>query len=183
MADIAGFSIHNDDAAGIGYDDVVFCDFIKIVIDVKFCSDPNAFNCKKSGVLPVTIFGTVEFDVESIDISTLQLCTADLSACTNAPRDWFIFDRGTPSDAGLAQCALDPDTGLELDWSENRDDWLDLDVAFEASEVQDMLDVFCSSDRGAVSDALVVTGLTYDGVPIMSIPVYNSGIDQLVKKN
>jgi hypothetical protein len=52
---------------------------VALDIDIKFCSDPNAFNCKKKGVLPVTIFGTDAFDVFDIDISSLQLCTEDLN--------------------------------------------------------------------------------------------------------
>ena len=158
---------------------------IEVAIDIKFCSDPNAFNCKKNGVLPVTIFGTMDFDVESIDISTLQLCTADLSVCTNAPRDWSIFDRGAPSDAGVAQCDLDPATGEELDFFIESDGYLDLDVAFEASEVIALLGDFCDdAAKGDVSEALVIIGETYDGVPIYSVPAEdNTGIDRLVKAN
>ena len=57
-----------------------------------------------------------------------------------------------------------------------------MDVAFEISEVQDMLDVFCGMDKNSVSGALVISGLTLDGTPIFSTPVGNTGIDQLVKK-
>jgi hypothetical protein len=156
-----------------------------VAIDIKFCSDPNAFNCKKNGVLPVRIFGTDTFNVADIDISTLQLCTVDLSACTNAPKDWSTFDRGTPEDAGVAQCDLDPTTGEELDFFIISDGFLDLDVAFEASEVQTILGDFCTEgDKGDVSEALVIIGETYGGVPIYSVPADdNTGIDRLVKKN
>ena len=158
-------------------------DFLVVDIDIKFCSDPNAFNCKKKGVLPVTIFGTDDFDVADIDISSLQLCTADLSACTNAPLDWSTFDRGAPSDAGVAQCAIDPFTGLELDWTDNQDGYDDLDVAFGASEVQAMLGSFCADDKGAISDPLIIVGNKLDGTPLFSDPVPNVGIDQLWKSN
>jgi len=155
----------------------------EVAIDIKFCSDPNAFNCKKKGVLPVTIFGTDSFDVADIDLSTLQLCLADLSACTDGPRDWSMDDRGDPSsDLGAAMCATDPDTGEELDFL-NPDGILDLDVAFEASEVQAMLEVFCGGPKNGVSPTLVITGSTFDGTAIFSAPIGNTGIDQLVKKN
>jgi len=154
----------------------------EVAIDIKFCSDPNAFNCKKKGVLPVTIFGTDSFDVADIDLSTLQLCLADLSACTDGPRDWSMDDRGDPSsDLGAAMCATDPDTGEELDFL-NPDGILDLDVAFEASEVQAMLEVFCGGPKNGVSPTLVITGSTFDGTAIFSAPIGNTGIDQLVKK-
>ncbi|MBT8074679.1 MAG: hypothetical protein HKP21_13355, partial [Xanthomonadales bacterium] len=165
---------------------------LEVTIDIKFCSDPNAFNCKKKGVLPVTIFGTGDFFVDDIDFSSLQLCTEDLVFCTGAPRDWSFADRGTPSDAGAAQCALVEDPPLsgilvEMDYL-NPDTFLDVDVAFEASDVQDMLGDFCSADKGFISEPLVITGTTVDGVRmdgvrLFSVPVPNVGIDQLWKAN
>ena len=159
---------------------------IQVDIDIKFCSDPNAFNCKKKGVLPVTIFGTVDFNVEDIDISSLQLCTEDLSSCTNAPRNWSVADRGDPtSDLGAAMCAIiEVEEGIfeEQDYL-NQDGFLDLDAAFEASEVQDMLGTFCSDVKGASSEPLIITGTTLDGTMIFSVPVPNVGTDQLWKVN
>jgi hypothetical protein len=156
-------------------------------IDIKFCSDPNAFNCKNHGVLPVTIFGTASFHVSDIDPSTLQLCTADLLACTNGPTDSSIADRGRPSDQGAPQCALVdtdgdgvPDTELH---TLNPDGWGDLDVGFDAGEVQAMLGEFCGGPKNGVSATLFIEGETFDGTPIESIPVGNTGTDQLVKKN
>ncbi|MDH4001354.1 MAG: hypothetical protein OEU52_08825 [Xanthomonadales bacterium] len=152
-----------------------------VQIDIKFCSDPNAFNCKKKGVLPVTIFGTEDFLVQDIDPGSLQLCTEDLSACTGAPRVYSYADRGDPtSDLGAAMCAIDPDTGEEV---MNQDGFLDLDAAFEASEVQEMLGMFCYLDKGAISESLILTGETYDGMAIYSVPMDDVGIDQLLKVN
>ena len=152
---------------------------IQAAIDIKFCSDPNAFNCKNKGVLPVTIFGTEDFLVEDIDPSSLQLCTEDLLFCTQAPRNYSYADRGNPAtDLGAAMCAINPDTGEE---ELNPDGYLDLDVAFEASEVKDMLGVFCYLDKGAISDSLVLTGETYNGIPIFSVPLDDVGIERLLK--
>lgn len=156
-------------------------------IDIKFCSDPNAFNCKSNGVLPVTIFGTDSFKVENIDVDSIHLCLTDLSACTEyAPRNWSIADRGAPdSDLGASSCAIDPETNEELDYL-TQDGRPDLDVAFEASDVLDMLSTtdFCEMEKNAVSGALIITGSMDDddGTPFSSAPVGNSGIDQLVKK-
>jgi hypothetical protein len=155
-------------------------------IDIKFCSDPNAFNCKKGGVLPVTIFGTADFDVLDIDTSTLQLCTADLLNCTSGPIDTSIADRGDPEkDLGASQCAIvEVDEGVfeEQDYL-TMDTYLDLDAAFDANEVQVMLGAFCSGPKNGVSPDLVIIGSTIGLEPIFSVPVGNTGIDQLVKKN
>ena len=41
------------------------------LIDIKPGSSPNSVNLKSKGVLPVAIFGTADFDVNDVDISTL----------------------------------------------------------------------------------------------------------------
>jgi len=156
---------------------------LRIAIDIKFCSDPNAFNCKKKGVLPVTIFGTEEFDVMSLDPSSLRLCLADISACTEAPKEWSFADRGDPtSDIGASQCAIDPLTGAQYDYL-RPDGFMDMDVAFEASEVQAMLETFCLADKGSMSDPLVLVGETWDGIHVYSTALPNIGVDQLWKVN
>ena len=152
-------------------------------IDIKFCSDPNAFNCKKKGVLPVTIFGSDLLDVADIDPSTLQLCLDDLSFCTSGPKDWSIADRGDPiSDLGADMCAINLDTGEQEDFL-NPDGYPDLDAAFYASEVQALLGDFCGGQKNDISPTLVIVGETFGGQSIQSVPVGDPGIDQLVKKN
>jgi len=172
-------------AEGLQGEALVSYSAFEVAIDIKFCSDPNAFNCKKKGVLPVTIFGSADFMVEDIDASTLQLCTADLSACTEAPLDYSYADRGDPTtDLGAYMCAINPDTGEEEDFL-NKDGFLDLDAAFEASEVKAILGDFCyDAAKGDVSEPMVIIGETYDGIPIYSAPADdNTGIDRLVKVN
>lgn len=162
---------------------------VEVAMDIKFCSDPNAFNCKKKGVLPVTIFGTDTFDIDNVDVSSLELCiAADLLNCTEAPKDWSVADRGDPhSDLGAAQCALvDTDDDLipdtEVDYL-TQDGFDDLDAAFYADEVQAMLGVFCAGPKKGVSPDLLVLGETLEGAVIFSVPIGNAGIDQLVKAN
>lgn len=135
----------------------------------------------------MTIFGTNSFDVGDIDPGTLKLCLEDLSDCTGVPVDWSFADRGEPGDAGAAQCALvedPPGSGnyVEQDYL-NPDGFLDMDVAFDAGEVQAMLGVFCGGPKGGVSPTLVIVGETFSGVPIQSAPVGDPGIDQLLKAN
>lgn len=170
----------HDSGGLVQVSNITYVRWTEVAIDIKFCSDPNGFNCRKNGVLPVTIFGTEEFDVASIDIGTLRLCTEG-GDCTGAPRDYSTADRGDPdSDLGAAMCAINLDTGEEEDFL-NPDGFTDLDVAFEASEVQEMLGRFCSDDKGTVSEPLVITGMTVDGNPITSVPMPNVGVDQLWK--
>ena len=48
-------------------------DYRQIVdIDIKPGSDPNCFNINGSGVVPVAILGSDDFDVAQIDHSTLS---------------------------------------------------------------------------------------------------------------
>jgi hypothetical protein len=180
-----GYTDHDNGILAENFCDLVSFD-IEVAIDIKFCNDPNAFNCKKKGVLPVTIFGTDSFDVADIDVNTLKLCTEDLSVCTGGPRDYSIVDRGDPtSDLGAAQCALlEVDDGIveEQDYL-TLDGYLDLDAVFEASEVKDMLGTFCSDVKGATSEPLVITGTTLGGATIISVPIPNLGTDQLWKVN
>ena len=158
---------------------VIGNDFTEIFVDIKFCSDPNAFNCRKKGVLPVTIFGTEDFDVLTIDPDSLQLCLEDLSDCTGAPRNYYDADRGDPTqDIGTDACTSEEGADLA-----NPDGFLDLDVRFEATEVQAMLESFCGMHKGTVSPPLIVTGSTYDGILIRSVPFPDVGIDQLLKVN
>jgi hypothetical protein len=160
---------------------------IEVIIDIKFCSDPNAFNCKKRGVLPVTIFGTGLFDGWDIDVSSLRLCRADGGGCTGAPVDSSVADRGAPGDAGAAQCELvdtDDDGILDTELDTLSPDGVpDLDAAFDAGEVQAMLGDFCNGSKGGVSSPLVITGTTVGGIPFISVPLPNAGVDQLVKAN
>jgi hypothetical protein len=70
-----------------------------------------------------------------------------------------------------------------LDYTDNYDGWTDLDVAFEGSDVQDMLEVFCGDEKGVTSESLIITGQTTDGIPIYSVPLDDVGIDQLLRQN
>ena len=153
----------------------------EVDIDIKFCSDPNAFNCKKKGKVPVTIFGTENFDVYQVDILTLKLCT-DITGttCTFAPSAWSIQDRGDPTtDLGAAQCEIVDD--IEMDYL-NPDGYDDLDVAFDSQEVA--LLIGCSNlDKNDSSGPLVLVGNLLDGTPFYSTPIGDDGIDQLVIKN
>ena len=167
---------------------------ILVDIDIQFCGDPNAFNCKKKGAVPVTIFGSELFDVEDIDLTTVRLCLEDLSECTEAPVDFSVADRGTaPDDLGTDQCSVVEDPSLSGIYVEQAtaDEYFDLDVVFDAAEVKAMLygdgsepGDFCDNGaKGDVSEAMVIIGETTSGQPFESIPVEDVGVDQLMRAN
>jgi hypothetical protein len=171
----------------------IFACVIPVDIDIKFCSNPNAHNCRSGGALPVTIFGAADLDVADIDLASLQLCRADGGGCTSTTSgdgviDSSIYDRGTPGDRGFgtAECTIieDPPGSGILEEVGNPDGFLDLDAAFDKSAVSALLDI-CddSGSKGDSSVALFIQGSLLDGTQIISTPIGDDGIDQLVKKN
>ena len=150
-------------------------------IDIKFCSNPNGFNCKKQGKTPLTIFGTASLDVTTIDILSLRLCLAsDPTMCTGAPMDWSIDDRGNPmTDLGASECTIIE--GVEQDYL-NPDGFDDLDVAFDTQELVALTGFGCPLDKNEASATLIIRGSLNDGTEVFSTPVGDVGIDQLIRK-
>jgi hypothetical protein len=150
-------------------------------IDIKFCSNPNGFNCKSGGVMPMTVFGSDVLDVQTIDLATVQLCLADDSACIDAEslRNAVYVDRGTADDVGADECAINEETGEE-EYFLNPDRIDDLELAWEKMDVVEMLFDDCEDfAKGEASPTLVFKALTYDGVPVSSTPLDDPGIDQV----
>ncbi|GGO87235.1 hypothetical protein GCM10011348_39950 [Marinobacterium nitratireducens] len=167
---------------GAAYFRVDTADVAEVDIDIKFCSDPNAFNQKKKGGLPVTIFGN-GVDVADIDVDTLQLCTDAAGTDCTAPgvHSYSIADRGDPSsDLGAASCAIDPATGEELH-TLNPDGYDDLDAVFYAPDVATLLDsTYGPLVKGDEVGPLYLVGYLYDDTPITSVPVNSVGVDMLL---
>jgi hypothetical protein len=126
--------------------------------------------------------------VLDVDPSTLRLCLAsDPSQCTGAPRDVSLSDRGDPgTDLGAPACALiEVEDGVfqEQDYL-NPDLLLDMDAAFEASEVRALIGSYCEQlDKGDPLPPLVLRGRTWDDVEVESTATFDTGIDQLIKVN
>ena len=142
-------------------------------MDIKFCSNPNGFNSKRTtGVTPTTLFGGEGgLDVNDIDVSSLQLCVVG-GACTGAPVDWQIEDRGDPAtDIGTSQCAIDPTTGEEERFL-NPDGIDDLELRWSTAEVCAIIGCDVLS-KGDVSADLQIMGFTNNGISIMT------GVDHL----
>jgi hypothetical protein len=135
--------------------------------DLKFCSFPNAFNCKRTrGNVPLTIFGSADIDVSQIDISSLRLALEDDPAmATGAPASTRpLADRGSPGDVNTADtCIWDDVNSVNV---ENPDGFLDLDVGFSAAEVAN---VACPIAKKSSSKPLIVTGTLIDGTPLEAL--------------
>ena len=61
-----------DDDGGIGASSIFYL-VVAVGIDIKPGSDPNCFNNNGHGVIPVAILGTVDFDVGTVDATTVKL--------------------------------------------------------------------------------------------------------------
>jgi hypothetical protein len=68
-----GISIGGNSGYARGVDDVVLSQAIEVPVDVLPTSCPNPFNVGATGVLPVAILGTADFDVTDIDPETVTL--------------------------------------------------------------------------------------------------------------
>jgi hypothetical protein len=68
---------------------------INVFVDIKPGSWPNPINIRGKGVLPVAICGTEDFDVTTIDPSTIEI-TIDVSESGVSPLRWSYEDVATP---------------------------------------------------------------------------------------
>jgi hypothetical protein len=164
---------------------------IEIDIDVKAFSNPNGFNCKKKGVLPVTIWGMSGFDVSDIDISTVALKLTDDTDVGGPVVNFLICDRGDPEiDQGssmgtlVADCydaaGLPGQDGVADKEGGTLDGFNDIDVHFDA---QTLIGNICTgaSKRDIIpTNGLVITGELDDGTKFISAPFPDIGIDQLI---
>ena len=119
---------------------------VTVNLDIKPTSCPNPFNMGSKGVLPVAILGTEDFDVMTVDPSTILLEGV-------SPIRWAYEDVATPvgPDADTCDC-----TTL------GADGYMDLTLKFDHQAIAAAL--------GTVSDReirrLTLTGMTIDGIPI-----------------
>lgn len=88
-------------------------------IDIKPQSCPNPLNPRSRGVLPVAILGREEFDVATIDPTSIRLEGA-------APLRWSIEDVATPVAGEGEECECT---------TEGEDGYLDLTLKFAAQEI------------------------------------------------
>ena len=101
---------------------------IGVPVDIKPTSCPNPLNVNSKGVLPVAILGTEDFDVTTVDPSSLLLEGV-------SPLRWALEDVATPSNGELCDCT-----------EEGPDGFLDLTLKFDTQEVVAALGVVSDGD-------------------------------------
>jgi hypothetical protein len=118
----------------------------EVNIDIKPGSCPNPMNIKDKGVLPVSILGTEDFDVSTIDIASIRL--EGVAPIRSSYED---ITTPVPDDAEVCECT-----------TERPDGYLDLTLKFNVQEIVAAL--------GEVEDEeeleLTLTGVLNDDVPI-----------------
>lgn len=118
---------------------------LAVSVDIKPGSCPNPLNVKSSGVLPVAILGTADYDVTTIDPTSIRLAGVE-------PLRSGYEDVATPVlDANDCNCT-----------TEGPDGYLDLTLKFETAEIVDAI--------GEVNDGdvltLELTGVLFGERPI-----------------
>jgi len=100
---------------------------ITVYVDIKPGSWPNPVNLASRGVLPVAICGTEDFDVTTIDVTTIKLTLEGLDDGVS-PIRWSYEDVATPWTG-------EPGGGHAL----GGDGYLDLTLKFKTQEVRTTL--------------------------------------------
>ncbi|MHC4084601.1 MAG: hypothetical protein ACYSWZ_02230 [Planctomycetota bacterium] len=118
---------------------------LEVAVDIKPGSCPNPVNVKSSGVLPIAILGTVDYDVTTIDPTSIRLTGVE-------PLRSGYEDVATPvSDSNDCNCI-----------TEGPDGFLDLTLKFKTQRIVEAV--------GDVNDGdvltLELTGVLYDETPI-----------------
>ncbi|MHC4842687.1 MAG: hypothetical protein ACYTEE_02700 [Planctomycetota bacterium] len=145
IREIAGFSIHNTDPAGIGYDNICYESVIEVPIDIKPGSCPNPLNTKSKGVLPAAILGSEDVNVLEIDPASIRLVGVP-------PIRSSYEDVATPV-AEPCECECN---------TEGPDAFLDLTLKFETQEI---VEAIGDVNHGDILE-LPLTGALFDGTPI-----------------
>ncbi|MBW8050346.1 MAG: T9SS type A sorting domain-containing protein [Cytophagales bacterium] len=135
----------------------------KINFDIKPTSCPNPFNIKSNGILPVAILGTVDFDVNDIDVSSVLL--GGISPIRSKIEDVSI---PVINKQDVCDCTTDDADGFE-----------DLTLKFKTQDIVSILGFVSGGD----TIVLTITGILLDSTPfdasdcIIIIPVGGGGND------
>jgi hypothetical protein len=105
---------------------------VEVTLDIKPRSCPNRLHPKSKGVLPAAILGSVDFDVQDIDVATVLLEGVP-------PERTRIRDVSSPS-GGMAQCSCS---------DERADGFDDLTLRFRTEDIIGGLGSGNGADRGA----------------------------------
>jgi probable HAF family extracellular repeat protein len=117
---------------------------VKVAVDIKPGSCPNPLNVKSSGVLPIAILGTADYDVTTIDPASVRL------AGVEPLRSGYEDVAGPVTDTNDCNCT-----------EAGPDGYLDLTLKFKTQEIVEAI--------GEVNDGdvltLELTGVLFDPIP------------------
>jgi hypothetical protein len=139
-----------DHTTNVGVDNIIVADHVVpkpallVAVDIKPGSCPNPVNTKSSGVLPVAILGSNDYDITTIDPISVRLAGVE-------PLRSGYEDVATPvGDVNDCNCTQDGPDGF-----------LDLTLKFKTQLIVDAI--------GDVNDGdiltLPLTGILYDPIP------------------
>lgn len=118
---------------------------LKVAVDIKPLSCPNPLNVKSTGVLPVAVLGSEDFDVNSIDAASIRLAGI-------APIRSSYEDAATPvSDSNECNCNTDEPDGFT-----------DLILKFETQSIMEAIGEVNNGDELT----LELSGVLADDTPI-----------------
>jgi hypothetical protein len=100
---------------------------INVAIDVKPGSCPNPLNMKNTGILPLAVLGTEDFDIAAIDPATIRLSREGVEGEV-APLRWSYKDVASPFEGALCGCH-----------SPRGDGYMDLSLKFDAQALISVL--------------------------------------------
>ena len=152
--DVWGDEILGTEWALLTLQKVVVIPVISVYVDIKPGSWPNPLNLKSRGVLPVAVCGTEEFDVTTIDPTTIRLTIEGVEEGV-MPLRWSYEDVATPYIG-------EPGDGHAL----AGDGYLDLTLKFATQDLVVTLDLY---DFEGETIPLILTGNLkeeFGGTPI-----------------
>ena len=121
-----------------------------LFLDIKPGSCPNPLDIRARGVIPMSLLGTADFDVTTVDAASLLLARADGIGDTIAPTSWVLQDAGTPFSGALCGCHRRVGDGI-----------VDLSLKFDNLAVGSALQLGSVAPNASVK--LVLVGTLSDG--------------------
>ena len=133
--------------------------YLLVDFDVKPESCPNPLNRNTTGVIPMAILGTEQFDVTTIDPTSLNIEGV-------SPRSWALEDVATPYIGGLGN----PPTEMDCT-TEGPDGYMDLVMHFYTADIAGLFETNVKGDLIIIhiDGQLVDDGLDIKGEDIMII--------------
>jgi hypothetical protein len=131
---------------------------IELPLDIKPHSCPNSFNTGSQGVLPVALVGTMDFDVDTVDLATVRIARMGGGVAPN---------EGPPGPHSVIEDVATPFEGETCDCDDLGGDMIpDLMMFFQSELLTPALGL--GQAPGGSMVELTVTGMLLDGTPFFA---------------